>query len=327
MNQALVDKIVQAVLYEGYVLYPYRPSSVKNRQRWTFGGIYPRSYSDSTGGSEPWRMQAQCLVSDSEGPAIHAQIRFLQLTNRTTLPEAEIWQEAAERKIDLAPAKLADLLERPRTLEFTFPAQRVIEASEGAAGSIVREQQAISGAAVLSAERKAHDLFRFTVRVENLTATKCPDGGADRDAASLQSFASTHVILNAMEGNFVSITDPPESLAAAARDCNNVGCWPVLVGESGERDMLLASPIILCDYPQVAAESPGDLFDATEIDEILSLRIMTLTDEEKRQAAATDERVREMLARTDALARDQLMSLHGTIRGMSSAIPPEQRHD
>ena len=46
MNQALVDRIVNAVLYEGYLLYPYRPS-VKNRQRWTFGGLYPRSYCEA----------------------------------------------------------------------------------------------------------------------------------------------------------------------------------------------------------------------------------------------------------------------------------------
>ena len=36
-----VESVVQALLYEGYMLYPYRPSSVKNRQRWTFGGVYP----------------------------------------------------------------------------------------------------------------------------------------------------------------------------------------------------------------------------------------------------------------------------------------------
>ena len=37
-----VDQVANAVLYEGYILYPYRPSAVKNRQRWNFGVVYPR---------------------------------------------------------------------------------------------------------------------------------------------------------------------------------------------------------------------------------------------------------------------------------------------
>ncbi len=52
MNRALVDQIASAVLYEGYILYPYRPS-VKNRQRWTFGGLVPRAYSEAQGADRP----------------------------------------------------------------------------------------------------------------------------------------------------------------------------------------------------------------------------------------------------------------------------------
>ena len=79
--------------------------------------------------------------------------------------------------------------------------------------------------------------------------------------------------------------DPPESLRVVAARCRNIGGWPVLVGEEGRRDTVLFSPIIIYDYPRIAPESAGDLFDATEIDEILSLRIMTLTDEEKAESA------------------------------------------
>ena len=45
MNLAMVDQITKALLYEGYMLYPYRPSSVKNQQRWNFGVVFPQSYS------------------------------------------------------------------------------------------------------------------------------------------------------------------------------------------------------------------------------------------------------------------------------------------
>jgi len=78
----------------------------------------------------------------------------------------------------------------------------------------------------------------------------------------------------------------------------------------------LSSPIILYDYPQIAPESSGDLFDGTEIDEILSLRIMTLTDEEKREMRESDVRARQILERTESLPVDQLMKLHGVLRGL-----------
>jgi hypothetical protein len=321
MRSAMIDKIVEAVLYEGYVLYPYRPSSVKNRHRWTFGGIYPKAYSQATGGSDPWMMQAQCLIDGSDDPRLQVTIRFLQPTSRTTLPEGQTWQEAIERRIEVGTVRPGELLQRPLDHEFAFASRRTNEPRDDAEGSIVREQHALSGVVTISAERKSSDLFQITIRVENRTEMLTPLT-ADRDSASLESFASTQIILTATAGQFVSLTDPPAPLASYARDCKNIGCWPVLVGEPGERDTMLASPIILSDYPEVAAESPGDLFDGTEIDEILSLRIMTMTEDEKRQAGATDERVRKMLARTDALARDELMSLHGTIRGLK----PEQRH-
>jgi hydrogenase maturation protease len=79
---------------------------------------------------------------------------------------------------------------------------------------------------------------------------------------------------------------------------------------------MLSSPIILYDYPQVAPESAGDLFDSTEIDEILTLRILTLTDEEKREMRSVDERARAILERTETLPAEQLMKLHGAVRGL-----------
>ena len=71
------------------------------------------------------------------------------------------------------------------------------------------------------------------------------------------------------DGEFVSLLEPPPQFESAAAACRNVGTWPVLAGEGGRRDTMLSSPIILYDYPQIAPESPGDLFDGTEIDEIL----------------------------------------------------------
>ena len=132
----------------------------------------------------------------------------------------------------------------------------------------------------------------------------------------MYSLVSAHTILTVEDGEFVSLLDPPENLRSLAAECSNIGTWPVLVGEEGERNTMLSSPIILYDYPQIAPESPGSLFDGTEIDEILSLRILTMTDEEKHEMRQSDRRAREILERTENMPPEQFMKLHGALRGL-----------
>jgi hydrogenase maturation protease len=95
-----------------------------------------------------------------------------------------------------------------------------------------------------------------------------------------------------------------------------VGTWPVLVGDEqkAERNILLSSPIILYDYPKVAPESAGPLFDGTEIDEILTLRILTMTDQEKLEMRQVHQQARALLERTESLPADSLLKMHGTLR-------------
>ncbi len=81
---------------------------------------------------------------------------------------------------------------------------------------------------------------------------------------------------------------------------------------------MLSSPLILYDHPEVAAESAGDLFDATEIDEILTLRTLTLTDAEKRLARATDSRAAELLDRLEDMPPELFERMHGAIRYLRS---------
>src|SRR5271154_901774 len=93
MNLRAVDQIAKAVLYEGYMLYPYRPSSVNNQQRWNFGVLCPRSYSVAQNGSEAWTMQTECLVEGSSMTGLEVRLRFLQLVARSvgqlTVPAAD----------------------------------------------------------------------------------------------------------------------------------------------------------------------------------------------------------------------------------------------
>jgi hydrogenase maturation protease len=343
MNRSLVDRIADAVLYEGYILYPYRPS-VKNRQRWTFGGLYPEVYCQVQSGSDSSSNQTECLIQGSPKAVLDVTVRFLQLTERTVgqfappleewtaNPEPAFrmaeslrigdqdfhpWQEAEEREIRQTSLLLEHILERPQCTPFDFPGRRWLEPLRGlaseVAGVLVRNQQAIEGAIETEALRLADGLFKLAVRVVNCTTMDVTQA-VSRERALLRSLVATHTILGVHGGEFVSLLDPPGSWREAAAACRNIGTWPVLVGEYGARDTVLSSPIILYDYPQIAPESPGTLFDGTEIDEILTLRILSLTDEEKRAAATLDHRTREVLARTEALSPEQLVVLHGTIR-------------
>jgi hydrogenase maturation protease len=356
MNRELVKRIADAVLYEGYILYPYRPS-VKNRQRWTFGGLYPEAYCQAPGGADAWSSQTECLVQGDERTALEATVRFLHLTDRRVgefVPplarwpdgpeppfrpvevlqvderQFHAWQEAEEREVSVGGLELGAALDRPRRGAFVFPGGRRLEPLLGPSGEVVgvlaREQQTVDGLVEVTAARAAEGLFRVTLRVLNRTPL---EGGTarSRDEALLRSLVSTHAILGVHRGEFVSLLDPPEPWRAAAAACRNVGTWPVLVGEAGETDTMLSSPIILYDYPQLAPESPGDLFDGTEIDEILTLRILTLTDEEKRLAAAVDERARALLARTEGLAGEQLARLHGAVRSLRPAAGEGATYD
>jgi hypothetical protein len=178
---------------------------------------------------------------------------------------------------------------------------------------------AITGSVRLAISPLTDKVSKLTIDVTNETSV---NASAGRDEALLHSLLSAHVILYAESGEFVSLLDPPDDLRDAVAACRNVGCFPVLVGEEGERQMLLCSPIILYDYPQVAPESAGDFFDATEMDEMLTLRVLTLTPEEKQAMCESDERARALLERTEQTAREQLARVHGAVRSMRPVTEP-----
>ncbi len=346
MNLATVDKIAKAVLYEGYMLYPYRPSSVKNQQRWNFGVLCPQSYSEAQKGSEAWTMQTECLVEAGSLTTVEIRLRFLQLVARSVgalnNPVSELrpgetpefrpverlalngriyqpWQEALERELCLPSYNLEALSGRPRLDAFSFSPEKhfeyLLEGDGRIAGVIVRERKAIRGNIEVAGERVADGVWRVGVLIRNTTPFENAQDSS-RDLTLLSSMASTHIVLGVQDGKFISLTAPPDHLNEPAANCKNVGAWPVLVGEEGQCDTLLSSPIILYDYPQIAPESAGDLFDGTEIDEILSLRIMTLTDDEKREMSQSDERARQMLERTETMPVEQFMKLHGVLRNL-----------
>jgi hypothetical protein len=349
MNAAIVDGIVKAVLYEGYMLYPYRPSAVKNRQRFNFGVVYPRAYSEMQRGTDACTMQTECLVEGNNDTQCAVTVRFLRMVTRTvaklSAPVAELseltdaacetveslhangkifqpWQEAVEETIQVTDFSLSALASQPMQWPFRLSAKREREAIRDDRGQIIgiifRDKTNIAGMVEFATQRLQAGLFMLSVRISN--ASRMDDlQVTSRDEALARSLVSAHTILEARAGNFVSLVDPPDTIRDFASKCQNVGTWPVLVGENGQRDTMLSSPIILYDYPEIAPESPGDLFDGAEIDEILSLRIMTLTDDEKQEMRHSDDRARRILERTEAMPDEQWMKLHGALRGLRAA--------
>jgi hydrogenase maturation protease len=322
--------VADAVCYEGYVLYPYRASARKNRVRWQFGVLAPPAA--AADGSERNTARAEVVVETRPGALVHVRLRALQVQQRTVeaadavAPGAfrpvdsiddgtEVWtsfDEAVAHHLDLTgiDATAAGW----ETADLHWPEGGDQEAVAG--GRVVRRRQAVDGR--LRVEVAPVDgpfaLSRVAVEVQNTTDWQ-PPPGAGRDEAMRRSLVAAHLLVAVDDGRPVSSLEPPRFAAEAVAACRNEGLFPVLVGDPGE-EVVLASPIILYDHPAIAPESQGDMFDATEIDEILALRVLTLTDEEKREARGTDPRAAAIIDRCDSMGASAIDALHGTFRSV-----------
>jgi hypothetical protein len=161
-------------------------------------------------------------------------------------------------------------------------------------------------------------LVKLAVEVGNVTAGPSgpTDRAASRDEVMASSLVAVHTLLAVEDGAFMSALDPPAMAVEAVAGCRSDGTFPVLIGDEGEAGVVLSSPIILYDHPAVAPESVGDFCDATEIDEILALRVLTLTDEEKAEARGTDARAAAIVDRCDDLPPEVWSRLHGAVRSL-----------
>ncbi|MFI2651466.1 hypothetical protein [Micromonospora fulviviridis] len=336
------EAVAEAILYEGYLLYPYRRSSGKNRVRWQFGVLVPPAWADAHGladstvagsAESPWQ-QTECLMEVPDTAVVRIRVRFLHLQRRV-VEERTVdglyrsvdrkdagsrtelsFDEAVEQEFEIE-ASVGDL-RSGRRLDIRVPGGEDIEqlADDGGepVGRVVRRRSPLSASVTVSAVpcQAPFRLLRLRIHVENTDGTTPAD--SPRDEALRCCLLATHTLASVSQGRFLSLLDPPEWAAPAARECRNVHTFPVLAGEVGTADVLLSSPIILYDHPQIAPESPGDLHDATEIDEILSLRTLTLTDAEKQEVRATDPRAEAILDRVDAMPPEVFARLHGAVR-------------
>ncbi|MEU6181852.1 hypothetical protein [Streptomyces coeruleorubidus] len=341
-----VSAVADAVLYEGYLLYPYRRSSAKNRVRWQFGVLFPRDWVEAdgpvvpgvSGSADSWYQQTECLlrIRQPGSASVRVRIRHLQM-QRKQVEEARdgrhhaveslrtadgtthlTFDEAVPRECE-AEVPLDELLQGGRTVPVVAPAGVDVEPLPGAAGRVVRHRDEVRADTTVTAERLSDDLCRLRVRTTN--TGPAPDRRTARDEALRRALIATHTLIGGDGVEFVSLIDPPTDLSALARSCRNEFTFPVLGGDAGgDGHVLLSAPIILPDHPQVAPESPGDLHDAAEIDEILTLRTMLLTDEEKREARATDPRAAAILDRVDTMPQEVFERLHGAVRSLAPAV-------
>ncbi|MFI9544737.1 hypothetical protein ACIHAR_12495 [Streptomyces sp. NPDC052016] len=384
-----LSAVADAVLYEGYLLYPYRRSSAKNRVRWQFGVLFPRDWVEAdgpvvpgvSGSADSWYQQTECLLRVRRpGAAVRVRVRYLQM-QRKQVEEAGrggghraveslrtgdgtvhlTFDEAVPREVDVV-VPLEDLLQGARTVPVRAAAGADAEPLPGHAGRVVRSREEVRASTTLSVERLSQDLCRLRVRTANIGPA--PGPGTARDEALRRALIATHTLIGGEGVEFASLIDPPTDLRAPASTCRNEFTFPVLGGAGGTEGgggpgaealtvteggrapgaltvpagtrgpqdgasghVLLSSPIILPDHPQVAPESPGDLHDAAEIDEILTLRTMLLTDDEKHEARATDPRAAAILDRVETMPPEVFARLHGAVRSLvpvTRATPPTE---
>ena len=321
MNLDAVRRMADAVLYEGYILYPYRASAQKNRSRWQFGVVMPSAYT-AADPSESAVTQTECVLEHSGQPAVQIILRFLQVQRRTVEGSpAAAWDEAVEREIEFTVDR-AELLGEGCVKDFAVaggedrePLADGGDPQDGpGTGDTIRRREPLAGAVSVRATEIAGPwrAARLRIRVENLSvADPVPQ---HREEALPWALVAAHMIISVSGGEFISMTDPPIWARAAVAECENIGGWPVLGDPDGGRQVMLSAPIILYDNPELAPESPGELYDGTEIDEILTLRTLALSDEEKVEARATDPRAAALIDRVESMDAPAMARLHGTIR-------------
>lgn len=290
--------IADSVLWEGYVLYPYRASAAKNRMRFQWGVV---------GVAERPTMTTTILVEHQRTAHVDVRLRFLHLARRD-----DGWDEAVDRAVDLSVELVdGDSDVHPVTVPADRPGQRPIE---GFVRTTVGRHGSLTSVRV--------DVHNRDVDTDRRAGGGTSATGSDRDDRLLTAMIGSHLLFATPGDAFVSLLEPPAWAADAVEACVQDRCWPVIVGPAPRRDLVLGSPVILYDHPVVAPESPGDFFDGTEIDEMLTLRVQTLTDEEKAEARRTDPRAAAIIDRCEEMSVETQSALHGRLRTDSPVDPP-----
>lgn len=276
-----IEKICNALLYEGYALFPYRKNALKNQKRFNFGVLSPKCWAENQI-NEQFFQQTEILVLAENETKLSFKTRFLKLSNESD------WQTAVEKIIEAE-----FILDQSQTIEY--------------------KEDNLFGKIEISAEKLSKNLFKIRFIFENLTEIE-NFGELSREEILQFSFVSAHTIFEVENGKFVSLLETPDEFIEQAKFLQNINVFPVLIGNKIKRNSVLASPIILYDFPEIAENSFDNFFDGLEIDELMILNLLALPDEEKRQIAETDEQTKKILAKIESATPEDLLKLHAYLR-------------
>ncbi|MGA9636822.1 MAG: hypothetical protein WBQ41_16420 [Solirubrobacterales bacterium] len=280
------EELVRSLLYEGYALYPYTPG-VKNATPTPFGIVYPPEYAETQPAAFSM-LRLEAVLRGDPDARLHGAVLFLQASGER--------HEAAERSLEFPPTTLAELAREPVRRPFEF---------RSAEGSVLR------GRAAMRAEPLSAGLTRVRLCVHNETEMPGDAATASRGEALRHSLISTHPLLEADGGRFVSPLEREGAEGEASLASEPLNTFPVLVGDQDEA--VLGAAIVLPDHPELAPESLGNLFDNTEIEEALLLHVHALSDDEREEISSQDPAVREMIERAESTTGDEIIGLHGRL--------------
>ena len=290
--EQILKEITTTLLYEGYALYPYRSSALKNKTPIPFGLIYPQQYARHNKYLNS-NSQTECLLRASADAKLDITVRFLQLANVD-----DEWQ-ATEREVKSETFFLKELLTHTKNISFTFPSDDLKLFSE------------IRGNVTMSVPAALEEQETFLLQVCVTNSTLVSDCISSHDILHY-TFVSAHTILKLESGEFVSMQDPETRYKELVGQCNNLHTYPVLIDR--KKSTMLSSPIILYDYPEINLDSKGDLFDGTEMEEALWLHLNVLTENEKYEIARGNKGIRSLLDKADAMSPAELIKLHDQLK-------------
>jgi hypothetical protein len=289
-----LEALVEALVWEGYALYPYTPGATKNATPTPFGIVYPPAYAARLESTHD-HLELRCVLRAGADAVLSGQVRLLVAVGVRHQARAETIELPGVMLGALGGGEMA-----PVTVCCCFDGGQ-------------DDPAAVHAAATLSADKLGEGEYEVALRVENRTVAP---GGLDRAGALRRSLLSVHPLLRVQGGRFISVLERP---------CNSVNTFPVLASDAD--DVILGAAIMLPDHPRLAPESLGNLFDGTEIEEVLLLHLRTLSDAERAEIERQDPAVREMLARAAAATPEEIISLHGRmeLRDAQPARPREQQ--
>jgi hypothetical protein len=284
-----IEQIAEAILYEGYNLFPFRESALKNRKRFNFGIVSPKDWVEMRK-DEAFFQQTECLIfSEERDFEVVIKSRFLQVED-----EADKWQKTLPREVKNK-VYLTEVLVTEKVISFVFETENYFRKLEGQVK--------------VSALEIDENLFKLKLILQNCSELSDNENLLPEGILPV-SFLSAHTILQVKNGKFISLLETPEEFEVHRKDTQNIGVFPVLVGDEKSQTWLLSSPIILYDFPEVSENSFANFFDGTEIDELMVLSILALTDEEKEEIRKTDGKAAGILEKIENANPQELMKLH-----------------